>query len=86
MVALARAGTYKAVITNDIGSDTSTTADIGVVDLAAKSVTITEDKTLTLTVTTAAPIGKSFTYQWKKNNAPLSRKWKHWASPNHLGC
>ena len=64
----ASAGAYMVKATNASGSITST-ANLGVVNLATTPVLVAEGGTISLTVSAAAP---GITYHWQKNGSPLA--------------
>ena len=70
-ITAAQAGEYQVTATNSIGSTTSPTAKIGVVNTTDSTVGVKEQATLTLPAPAA---GSGLTFQWFKNGSPLANK------------
>lgn len=66
---LADASTYSVVVTNAAGSVLSVDARLGVVDVAAKNLTINEATTLSLSLAAA---GESLNYEWRFKGLAMS--------------
>lgn len=66
---LSSAGVYEMVATNSAGSDTSTAAELGVVDTSVKTLILPVGATAVMTVITA---GNGLSHVWLKGTSPYS--------------
>lgn len=68
-ITLAAAGNYACVVKNSLGSETSDTAEVFVIDLTGKRVVLAANApTNSFTVNAAAPPGTTLSYAWARDN------------------
>ena len=72
-ITLAAAGNYACIVKNSLGSETSDTAEVFVLDLTGKRVVLASGApTNSFSVSAAAPPGTTLSYAWARNTIPLA--------------